>query len=218
MVSAWTLRQRRERGIRSTLSPRRRRSRMARRLVVDSRGEQRRSAASSARRRARRAGARPSRGTSRAGASPSSARCARITSRAGCSSSTISTAALQSGQPRSASSPAIRVANVGEQRVELRARIAVMLRDDGVPPVPETLRLILEDLDDEVFLRLEHAIERDLGRVGFRRDRVDAHAANAESIEELLRRIEDSIARAATGVARFVIEERRVRRKFVLRG
>ena len=110
------------------------------------------------------------------------------------------------------------LADVGEQRVELRARVALMLRDDGVPPVPEALRLILEDFDDEVFLRLEHAIEGDLGRVGFRRDRVDAHAANAESIEELLRRIEDSIARAAAGVARFVIEERRVRRKFVLRG
>ena len=77
--------------------------------------------------------------------------------------------------------------------------------------------LILEHFDDEVFLRLEHAIERDLGRVGFRRDRIDAHAANAESIEELLRRVEEPVARAAAGVARFVVEERRVRRKFALR-
>ena len=52
-----------------------------------------------------------------------------------------------------------------------------------------------------IFLRVEHAIERDFRRIGFRRDGVDADAANAESIKQLFRRVEQAIARTAARVA-----------------
>ena len=96
-----------------------------------------------------------------------------------------------------------------DELLDLLARLAGMLRDDRVPPFPEALRLFLEHLDDEVVLRFEHSIERDLRRARFGGDGVDAHGANAVSIEEVDRGAEQPVARARIRIA---LRQRRERR------
>lgn len=81
-----------------------------------------------------------------------------------------------------------------EMGVEFRPDVVWVLFGHPVPCAPEVLILTHEEGGDQVVLRAEIAVEAGLGDTGFFHHQIDTDGTHAAPVEEVRRRLENSLA------------------------